>query len=290
MKRNEYVIKSPKVKSDKNIVICSDMHINSRTSFEKIEETIGSISEMKPTHIVIPGDLYDANQYGIAKNAEKVAYFIGQTSKIADVYYVRGNIDQRINLFSNDSCYNDNEKFHALCEGNENDSQLCVKNDDINFSGIELPSDFYDLGEHDKIKILLSYYKTYLEKLSNICGSKDFNVLLCHDPIIRDAICYLSYKGIIDLNFDLVVSGHNHGGIWPTFMKPLFRLAHFDMDLLYPTYTKGMFEMKDCQKNLIVSEGVTKFHSGFGALQFLESFHEGTIENVKVLKVSNKTL
>jgi len=104
---------------------------------------------------------------------------------------------------------------------------------------------------------------------------------LCHDPIIVKAL-ELYQKDYGNLNFDLIISGHNHGGLFPYWLKSVFEFSGIDMERLYPTYTKGMYETRENQFT-VVSEGVTKFHSGFGKLQFLEKSHEGTIENVKVL-------
>ena len=124
-------------------------------------------------------------------------------------------------------------------------------------------------------------YNKYLEKLSKYCGTKNFNILLCHDPIIVKAL-QLYQKEHDNLNFDLIISGHNHGGLFPYWLKSVLEYSGADMERLYPTYTKGIFETNYNQYT-IVSEGVTRFHSGFGKLQFLEKCHEGTIENVKVL-------
>ena len=38
---------------------------------------------------------------------------------------------------------------------------------------------------------------------------------------------------------------------------------------------------------MIISEGITKFHSDFGKFQMFEKYHEGTVENVKVLSRKN---
>lgn len=43
-----------------------------------------------------------------------------------------------------------------------------------------------------------------------------------------------------DFNFDLIISGHNHGGIWPEWMKQLFKLIGVAMELYYP---KGMMNI-----------------------------------------------
>ena len=126
----------------------------------------------------------------------------------------------------------------------------------------------------EKINHILSEFGSYLENLSNDCGKEKFNILLCHDPIIKDVLEKL------DLNFDLVVAGHNHGGLFPKWMKGYFARSGVDMEKLYPKYIKGMLPCGN--GSMIVSEGITKFHSESGKLEKLEVFHEGTIETVMV--------
>ena len=108
------------------------------------------------------------------------------------------------------------------------------------------------------------------------------------DPIIAEVMLYsktlTSSKHETNLNFDLIVSGHNYGCIWHNWMKPLFKLTGSNIELFYPIYTKYMLEVGKNGEKMIVSEGITKFNSSFGCLQALESFHKGTIENVRVSK------
>ena len=113
-------------------------------------------------------------------------------------------------------------------------------------------------------------------------GSNNFNILLCHDPIIIKAL-QLYQQEHPQLNFDLIVSGHNHGGLFPYWMKAILEYSGVDIEKAYPSYSKGMLQIGNNQFG-VVSEGITKFHSGFGKLQTFEKFHEGTIEYVKILK------
>ena len=211
-----------------------------------------------------------------------VTDFINEATDIADVYYVKGNIEQRSMLLPYGLYYNNNPRFHLLCENNTLGKDKIIYSNDINVSAIKLPLDFYYLSENERCKELMERYNKYLEKLSRSCGTKNFNILLCHDPIIIRALEFYQ-KDHGDLNLDLIISGHNHGGLFPYWMKSVLEYSGVDMERLYPTYIKGMYETRENQFTL-VSEGVTKFHSGFGKLQCLENFHEGIIENVKVLK------
>ena len=287
MKRIEYILESSKINENKNIAICSDMHINKNIPNKKINEVLQTLADIKPTHIVIPGDLYDVDDSTIFNTPDKVSLFIDKATDIADVFYIKGNIEQKSELLPYKLYNNNNPKFHLLCENNNDGKYRYIKNNDINIAGIKLPLNFYKLSESERTKIILFQYKKYLEKLSKSCGTKDFNILLCHDPIIIEVINYFEKLSMekqheSNFNFDLIIAGHNHGGIWPNFMKPLFKLIQANMDLCYPTYTKGIFEAGHKGK-MIVSQGITKFHSDFGVLQRLEGFHEGTIENVKIL-------
>ncbi len=284
MERYEYTIESSKIDGDKNIAICSDLHINKKTTDKKIDDILYTLEDIKPTHIVIPGDLYDTAVY----DNEQIFNFIDNATEIADVFYVKGNIEQKNGLLPYKLYNNHNRKFHLLCERNLDGEYTYINNNGINISGIKLPLEFYRLNENQRAMFLLFEYRKYLETLSVNCGSKNFNVLLCHDPIILKIIPFLRnltaktpYE--TDLNFDLIISGHNHGGIWPDWMRPFFKLIGANMELCYPTYTKGMIEIGCNGGKIVISKGITKFHSDFGKLQLFERFHEGTVENVKIL-------
>lgn len=282
MKRNEYTIYSDKIDSDKNIAVCADLHLNENTSKKKINEVLQKLDEIKPSHIVIPGDLYDVCYSTIEVRDDIVTDFINEATDISDVYYVKGNIEQRSMLLPYGIYYNNNPHFHLLCENIPSGKDKIIYNNDVNVSAIKLPLDFYYLSEEERCSQLLERYNKYLEKLSKYCGSKNFNVLLCHDPIIIKAL-ELYQNNHPQLNFDLIVSGHNHGGIFPEWMRGFLEYSGVDMEKLYPTYTKGIYETREKQY-AVVSEGITRFHTGFGNFQCLENFHESTIENIKVLK------
>lgn len=295
MKKIEYVIESSKIDEDKNIAICSDMHINIKTPAKKIDEVLQTLTDIKPTHIVIPGDLYDVDDTTMFDMPDRVSLFIDNATDIADVFYVKGNIEQKSGLLPYKLYNNTNPKFHLLCESNSDGKYRYIENGGINIAGIKPPLDFYKLSESERANFLLLQYRKYLERLSKYCGSKNFNVLLCHDPIIARTMLYLenlanNTKYETNLNFDLIISGHNHGGIWPNWMRPLFKLIGANMELCYPTYTNGMIDIGRNGEKIIISEGITKFHSDFGKLQSLEKYHEGTVENVKVLSRKNNII
>jgi len=277
MKRNEYSIYNNKIRGDKNIAICSDIHINSKTPDKKLQEVLDNLEDIKPTHIVIPGDLYDPDEETI--HSYRVKKFIDNMTEIAKVYYIAG--DAEGHLLPAGIRNNLNSKFRILCEKLYFDEQF-LEDRDVTVAGLRLPNQFYRLNEEEKLNTLLFKYREYLEKLSKDCGDNNLNILLCHDPVIVRAMMHFSYVYAEHFNFDLVISGHNHGGNFPKLLKLFRNILATDIDF-NSLYTKGVHEI-DYDKYAMISEGITKYDQSLLPFESLEHFHEGTIENVKVYK------
>lgn len=290
MKKKEYTLYSDKISNNKSIAIVSDLHISEDTSTEKLVETLDTLNRIKPTHIVIPGDLYNMDMttmfYG------KVTNFINDATDIAPVIYVKGDSEDRGALYNMEILPKglENEKnpnFHILNEGikKELNSTCCING--VSFSGLKLSQYFYTLSEINKAKYLLKNYKNFLERLSkrnknlDLLGENELSVLLCHDPSIIDAMTDYNFTEDEQLQFDLMISGHNHGGLYPEKLRTLFNLL--GKDELFPFYRKGIFYTGDNQCG-IVSEGITKYPSNMDIMKRFEKFQEGTIENIRVLK------
>ena len=85
-------------------------------------DTLDTLSDIKPTHIVMPGDLYDVDVATMFNR--KVTCFINDATDIAPVFYVKGDSEDRGALYSMkmlpkglDS--GQNKKFHVLNEENK---------------------------------------------------------------------------------------------------------------------------------------------------------------------------
>lgn len=279
MKKNEYVLYNSKVVSNKNIAIVSDLHISENTPNKKLEEVLDTLDDIHPTHIVIPGDLYNVDTSTICEN--KVTNFVEDMTSIAETFYVKGNTEDmgsilNMSIFPNG--IKENKKFHILGE-----DEKIVHYDGINITGIKIPEELYKKEEKRKMIELLTKYEEYLNRISKKCGDKDYNILLCHDPIMFEVLKIIEGINGNALNIDLLVAGHNHGGMFPKVLKPIINPFTNDINKYYPSYVNGLWET-DTNNHMIVSEGVTKYHSEMGILENLERFHNGTIENVRILK------
>ncbi len=83
-----------------------------------------------------------------------------------------------------------------------------------------------------------------LEWLERFSGKEGYKILLCHHPEYYDR--YI--RGTKRDTFDLVLSGHVHGGQWRIFGKGIFSPGQG----LLPEYSHGIYD-----KKLIVSAGLS---------------------------------
>ena len=189
---SKYEVKSDKVTSDFvgfKIAQISDYH---NTNSKKLKNSIlESLKDEKPNIIVITGDLVDSNWTNIDISIE----LISEIKKIAPIYYVPGNHEGRIG-----SDYDLLKK--KLIDNNviildDKIEQININESIINVAGINDPT-----LEH---KSYLEDDEIVTEVFKNLeFNSNTFTILLSHRPELFKL--YANYK------FDLVLSGHAHGG------------------------------------------------------------------------------
>lgn len=195
--------KIPKSFDGYKIVQISDFHC--KEFGDKEDELIKLVKECKPDMIVLTGDMIDE-----AHPIDNFRYLLDGISSIAQTYYVTGNHE-----------YYTNSPF----------SQLYPLLEEY---GVEYLDSETKTIEKDGEDILLSglEYRNYATELSNLgmANSNKFNILLFHGSNYFDTLsCF---------NYDLVLSGHAHGGIIRLpFLGGLFGN---DRDL-FPKYDHGMF-------------------------------------------------
>ncbi|WP_130807747.1 metallophosphoesterase [Senegalia massiliensis] len=204
------------------ILHLSDLH---NKSFGKNQNKImKKIKSLNPDIIFFTGDLIDSRRDGI----ENGVALLKECSSVASVYYITGNHEER------------SEKSLSLYEElNKLNVNILNDNNDILIKG-EYKLNI--IGVRDKT---ISKGKSELiSKLENINMEKsDINILLAHRP------SYIEHY--TTQNFDLVFSGHAHGG---QIRVPLIGgLLAPDQGIL-PQYDSGLYKID--KTNLIVSRGL----------------------------------
>lgn len=259
IKVNEYILKNPKIKDNKTILCMSDIHGN----IEALEDILKLIKDFKFDYILIPGDTVDT----LTQNRqEEFLDKVIELSKYAKTYLALGNHDillKRANKnMIEEKDYDKYLFFNKLKNINNlklftNDYESIKLDDNINLSILNFDNKYYKV--HEKRKQFDEFINNL--KVDELNNDK-FNILLVHSPN-----CLIKKKKII-LNKttndkDLILCGHNHGGLTPTWAQDLFK-NHIGIvgpyngiieSLAYGIWTND-------NKSLILSNGVTKMSEG----------------------------
>lgn len=211
---SNHIFESDKVASPVRLVVITDLH---QKDFGKNNvRLIKKVSEQNPDLILTVGDLIEKN----ADTAEASVYLnslIAEFSKIAPVYSCLGNQER----------YSENRETFEKAMTSAGATLLELSTEDITVNG-------------NKIRLGgLSYYRTWDEESNAYLQdfvSKDndsFTLLLCHHPEL-----YL--WGIKTYPFDLMVSGHTHGGM---IRLPFVGALHAPEQGRFPEYAGGFYDV-----------------------------------------------
>ncbi|MBE6795184.1 MAG: metallophosphoesterase [Ruminococcaceae bacterium] len=229
-----FEISTDKVPGDKGYKIAhvSDYH-NTKNGFLN-DAVITSLEKEKPDIIVITGDLIDCRKTDINKGVS----FATALVDIAPVYYVTGNHECNLSI-ENQSAFDgmiEDLKSLGVEVLRGDSSEITLPNKEkINIFGIDDP--YFHCGSASEVKITTDSLCSALE-----INIDEFNILLAHHP--EQIEIYSKYQ------FDLVYSGHAHGG-----QGRLFGIGLIAPDQgLFPKYTSGLYE--ENETTLVVSRGI----------------------------------
>lgn len=230
LKLQSYSINSPKIKSNFNIVLVTDLH--SCKYGNKQSELISAVKSQKPSAILLGGDICDDIMPNI--NTE---HLLTGIKDICPIYYVTGNheywsddLDGILDLFQN----------YGVTILNGTNSILDIADTKINICGVSDPC----ISTHTSSS---ETFHTQINKVSTTVKPEEFCILLSHRPELVDI--YKQY------NFDLVLSGHAHGGQWriPGILNGLYAPNQG----LFPKYAGGEYILSDTT-TMIVSRGLAR--------------------------------
>ena len=226
----KYHINTNKLKENLKIVFLSDLH---NCTYGKDNKRISDkIKKIKPDYIIIGGDLIvgrrklvkEAGEY--YKNASSL---LKEIKEIAPIYYVFGNHETRVKninnqIYSEYKEFLDSEKIAIInSEG--------IINKDFYFYGFEMEEKYYNYKNLNGIKI------------PKPLNRESFNMLCSHSPDI--------YSLDDSMNYDLILSGHKHGG---TIRLPLIGGLISRDFVLFPKLEYGLYEKNNT--SMIVSGGL----------------------------------
>ena len=212
-----YTLVSRKVSKKVRIVQISDLH--SCSYGKDMKNLINAVDAAEPDIIVLTGDIFDNRTDN--KNSDTLLKTI---AKKYPCYYVSGNHEYWGNMW--DTFSRRAENFGITVLQGEN-----VDIDGITICGASAKS---DIG--DSVKVC-----------ADNADTDSFNILLAHFPENIDF--YRSFG-----KFELVLSGHAHGGQWrlPPFINGLYAPGQG----LFPKYAGGRYDFDDT--TFIVSRGLSR--------------------------------
>lgn len=209
------------------IVQISDFHCKDFGYQEA--DLINMVKSAQPDIIVLTGDSIDDEH-----TIDNYAYLLEGIHDIAPIYYITGNHE-----FDTAAPLETSLELHeryGVIDLNTTSVTLTRNNDSIVLSGLGF------CGSMFKIQRSLDYADTSL-----------FNILLYH--------CTDQFDAIAPYNYDLVLSGHTHGGL---VCLPFIGGIITNQKELFPKYDSGAFTLG--QSTMISSRGlgdasVPRFHN-----------------------------
>lgn len=225
-----YPIRSPKISAPVKLLQISDLH--SSLYGEKQSELISLTDKLAPDAILLTGDILDNRVPNV--NALTYLKYVG---KRYSCFYVSGNHEIYTGFLS--------EIKQLLCSFGitvlEGESKSVILNgQSITLSGIDDP--YICIDKKGRL------WEDQLEECANSLNENEFSVLLSHRPE--------PVSSYTETDFDLILSGHAHGGqvIIPGMINGLYA-PHQGM---LPKYAGGKYVL-DNGSVMIVSRGLSKY-------------------------------
>lgn len=259
-----YKINTFDIQNDKNntsftLVFLSDFHDKKYRN-----NNIGLINDilnLNPDYVVLGGDFIDFSTIQSHLNTAKyknTINFIDELSKkfkekskssdynLKRIFFGFGNHELRLKYREdNEELVDLYEEFINCLERND----ITILNDgiydldsDITISGLNLYKGYYR-NIFSKKPNIQHIDKAILDKYFSNIDKNKFNIMVFHKPDY--------FEDFANYGFDLVLSGHNHGGL----IRLPFIGAILSPDLNFlPKYNYGIYEFNS--KKLIVSAGI----------------------------------
>lgn len=256
IKVNEYVLKDPRFNKDRTVVNMSDIHSN----VVALNNIVKLLEEIKASYIYVPGDTLDSIDNPHNKEIMELLKKVGNISQtflsvgnheMCELSYETGKKEEveskdYIDFFIEVAKQTD-------CIPMISDFSKIDLADDLSVSAANVPFSYYGKKEN------LEQYKKLLENLKEKMDENKFNVLLLHSPNSLIQNGKIDRSSDVIRNMNLILCGHNHGGLMPTFAQDILKghrgLAGPYAKLFQPN-AYGIYNEEDT--SVLVSNGVTK--------------------------------
>lgn len=241
-----YEIDSPKVDTPIRIALITDLH--SCKYGKKQTKLLDAIYAESPDLVLLGGDIFD----DVIEDTNTELFLAGISEKYP-CYYVTGNHEYWSGQAKFSAKIDILNKYNIVIlagtsevvEVNGESINLCGVNDpDAYMVEIDSETDPQAYVEAQNRKEVT--FTQQLDNVSSVSENGNFTLLLSHRPEF--------FEQYTDYNFDLVLSGHAHGGQWR--VPLVFNGLYAPDQGVFPEYAGGRYEQDGT--TMIVSRGLAR--------------------------------
>lgn len=218
------------------IALVADLH--SCAYGEDQRELLEAIEKEAPVLVLLGGDIFDDK----IPNDHAVAFLKGIQGKYP-CYYVTGNHEYWSGKegFAEKTALLDT---YGVIRLNGDMDTIEIKGTNLNICGVDDPYAWANNGY--LIENRDGSYREQVERVAELARNGHFTILLAHRP---ELFSYYSQFG-----FDLILSGHAHGGQWR--IPGILDGVYAPNQGLFPAYVGGRYEQNGTV--MIVSRGLAR--------------------------------
>lgn len=216
-----YIVESGAVSEDVRVALITDLHCCDYGEGQR--ELLSAVEAQQPDIVLLAGDIIDDDR---SLSRERGYATVEALAARWPTYYVTGNHEFWTG------------EVDAVCNQLEAQGAVVLRGESVSVAGLTICGiDDPDVGE-----------TAWQEQLARLSGEADkgFSVLISHRPE--------RVEDYIGKGFDLVVSGHAHGGQWR--LPGLINGLMAPNQGLFPKYAGGQYDLGGT--TLIVSRGLAR--------------------------------
>lgn len=232
----EYEVDAENIENHIKIALITDLH--SCSYGEDESALIDLLDKESPDLVMLAGDIFD----DVISN-DNTVFFLENITKKYPCYYVTGNHE----YWSGRSAFEEKmqilKNFGVIRLSAEMEI-LTINNETINICGVDDP-DAAMIASRDRNYSTLSF-EEQIEKVKKLSDNANYTILLSHRPEYLDRY--------VTEGFDLVLSGHAHGGQWR--IPGLVNGVYAPNQGWFPKYAGGKYIVDNT--TMIVSRGLAK--------------------------------
>lgn len=237
MKIRQYDIETLKQGVGLKIACISDLHARPH------KKVIAALNKINPDVILLAGDIFEIAAPYMNKRNQSALEFVDKCAKIAPTYYTKGNHEifyshARWGLQKTPNKDLELEYIEQIRNRGVIIVNDCFEGFKVSATNAEILIGGAACGNDKDPNIKDPDFNTDFINSFDSAGD-NFKILLCHYP-------HYYPKYLKDKSFDIILSGHAHGGQWRIFNRGVFA-PHQG---LFPKLTSGIHDEK-----LIISCG-----------------------------------